>query len=67
MPINFLNAEQICGYVSKNLEIQFQLEGDDMQKTEAVEHFRKRNALMIVRNLLIDESERVFKEDDLDK
>ncbi len=60
-PADFLYADDICGFLAKNLEINFQINGPTMVHPEAVAHFEKRKALIIVKAMLIDEAERVFK------
>ena len=57
-PEDFLNADEICGYILTNITIKFQIDGLKMSREEAVEHFKTREALIRVRKLLIDESEK---------
>lgn len=60
-PANYLRAEDILTYLHKNLEIQFQAEGDKMERPAAVEHFKNREALLRVRKLLTDAAEHALK------
>ncbi len=59
-PADFLNADELCGYLAKNLEANFQINVDAMTRPEAVAHFEKRKALIIVKSLLIEEGERAL-------
>lgn len=56
---DILLAEEVCGMIAKNREIQFKLEGLGMTRQDAVKHFADRKALLRVRNILIDEGERI--------
>ncbi len=58
-PSDFLKADDICMYLLKNLEIHFQTEADQMDRPSAVAHFKKREALLSVRNMLVSEGERL--------
>lgn len=57
-PQDFLNAEEICGYLLRNLEIQFQATGETMDRETAKRHFDARRSLIITKQLLLDEGER---------
>lgn len=54
---DFLRAESVCEHLAKNLEITFQTHGEEMVHPQAVRHFKKREALQIVRLMLIDRAE----------
>lgn len=57
-PADFLHAHDVCRYCLKNMEIQFQIDGTEWNRDRAVLHFKKREALLIVQNLLLDAGER---------
>jgi hypothetical protein len=59
---DYLNADRVLQTMSANLEIEFNIAGEDMAHDEAKKHFKKREALLIVRNLLIFEAERVIND-----
>lgn len=54
---DYLRACDVCRHVLKNLEIHFQMKVEDMPRPDAVEHFRKRAALIEVTQMLCDEGE----------
>ncbi len=60
-PQDFLNADQVCDYLLKNRAIQFQAQGAEMDRESAVRHFKEREALCLVKKLLLDEVERALK------
>lgn len=57
---DFLNAELICDYILKNKAIQFQINGLEMRFIEARQHFNEREAIIIMKKLLLDEAERII-------
>ena len=60
-PQDFLNAELLCDYLLQNRAIQFQATGHEMGRDKADRHFKERQALLIVKKLLLDEGERILK------
>lgn len=59
-PADFLHAHDVCKHITKNMEIAFQTDGDTWNRDRAVVHFKKREALLIVQNLLLDEGDRAL-------
>ncbi len=59
-PLELLRVDQILSQIAKDLEIDFQLRGNDMPRPEAMKHFQHRQALSIVRVLVIDKSEKLL-------
>jgi hypothetical protein len=60
-PQDFLNAEEICNYLLQNRAIQFQATGAEMDRESAVRHFKEREALIVVKKMLLDEGERALR------
>ena len=53
-------ADDVCAHMSKNMEIDFKINGENMTRETAKKHFQDRAAITRVRNLLIDEGERIL-------
>ncbi len=60
---DFLNADAMMAYLGTNLEIHFQLNMEKMNRDEAQECVNNRAALIRVRNILINEAERIANND----
>lgn len=59
-PSDFLRAHDVCAWLSNNYKIQFQIEGIEMPREQAVKHFKRREALLIVQTMLLDAMERAL-------
>jgi hypothetical protein len=59
-PADFLHAHDVCRWLTKNMEIHFQTDGETWNRDRAVLHFKKREALLIVQKALLDAGERGF-------
>lgn len=57
-PQDFLTAHDICDYILQNRAIHFQLTSAELDRESAVRHFKEREALIIVKYLILDEGER---------
>lgn len=60
-PADFLRSADVCRFLLKNLEAQFQIDGLNMPREEAKKHFTKRQILIAASGLLSDEAERITK------
>lgn len=58
-PTVYLAAHDLLTHMLENFEIQFQIDGPQMPRAKAVEHFKTREALIIVKTMLLDEGERI--------
>lgn len=59
-PQDYLMAESICDSLLRNRTIDFQLNADQMDRPKAEKHFKEREALIIVKSLLLDEGQRLL-------
>jgi len=57
---DYLQAELIVDHLLQNLAVQFQIEGDDYDRETMQKHVNKRAALILTRQLLLEEGERVL-------
>lgn len=55
---DYLSAEDVLSHLSRNRELEFWLDGEHKSRDEMIKHGRERQALVIVRGLLIDEAEK---------
>lgn len=62
-PQDFLNAELVVESLARNLEIQFQVEGLNWNREKMQRHVNDRAALIRTQKLLLDEGERLLKND----
>jgi hypothetical protein len=60
-PMHYIAAHDVCRSLSENLAIHFQVIAEEATREQAVENFTKRQALMLVCKMLLDEGERVMK------
>lgn len=56
---DFLKADVVLEYLCNNLAITFQTHGEEMNRETAEKHFKDREALLRVRDMLIGEAERI--------
>lgn len=61
-PAELLRADEILSQIAKDMEIEFNLRCDEMQRPEAERHFRDRQALAIVRSILLDKGENLLRQ-----
>lgn len=59
-PQAFLDAHEICAYLEKNRQIEFQIKVETLTRAEAIEHFKDREALLRVQNIILTEGERAI-------
>lgn len=59
---DYLRTDVILESMSKNLEIQFQVDGEKFDRDTMQKHVNKRMALLLVRTMVVDEMERVTEE-----
>lgn len=60
-PAELLRVDQVLSQIANDLEIDFQIRDSEMTRPEAIDHFRKRKALEVVRLLVIDKGEKILK------
>lgn len=56
---DFLKADVVLEYLCNNLAITFQTRNEEMNRETAEKHFKDREALLRVRDMLIGEAERI--------
>jgi len=59
--MDFLNAETLVNHLMQNLTIKFQIESDTYDHETMQRHLKERSALIITKELLLDEVERLIK------
>lgn len=58
---DFLRADDVVAHLGANLAIQFQVEGETFDSETMRKHVSKRAAIAVVRQMLVDEAERISK------
>lgn len=64
-PQHFLLAEACVSHIQQNMEILFQMEGLTWDREKMQRHVNSRCALIHVQKLLLDEGERLLKQQSL--
>ncbi len=58
-PEHYLFAEQVVDSLLRDMEIQFQTEGDDFPRDMMQKHVNERAALITTKKMLLDQVERL--------
>lgn len=59
---DFLNAEAVVDFLLQQRAIQFQTEGAEFDRATMQKHVNERCALLMTKNLLLNEVERLLEE-----
>jgi hypothetical protein len=59
-PIDYLMAHDVVRSMGENLAIHFQVNADKMDYVKAKDHFNRRQAILLVQRMLLDEGERIM-------
>lgn len=60
-PQHYLLAHDVCDHLLQDRQIHFQMEAENMDRPEAVKHFKERQALLIVKQMLLDAGDRALE------